>query len=438
LTVECDLTAVHCSGGEMISTIGAPTMKLSGRNIRLTRGILRLQGTETTRTAWATHGTLSVMGVRPESDFWAPATSDWMVKFSADQVGLKADLRVDTPTHEGFLTARMEQPLQTAQGVLHGVIGPLTFNSTDQRLSKMIMGLPLSSDLIDGTFTATIDASWPSEVHDRIKMVNAVSATAKVVAEKLSGHYTDYVVKGLSTTMVLHTQGLESIVMTQPASISIAALQSGVDVTNLTAFYQIRWKLADTLPLVEVRDFECELFGGTISNPGSVVDLASPPVTTTFSLRNLDLAKILNVEQHKGLQGTGILNGTLPVTITSGGVIVKDGVIEAQPPGGIIRYASAPDSSKILSDSDRQLQLVAQALNNFQYSLLRVGVKYGETGILDLNARLEGRNPDLRNTPPIHFNLTVQEHIPTLLKSLRLVEDIQGTIERKYKRVGPL
>jgi hypothetical protein len=56
---------------------------------------------------------------------------------------------------------------------------------------------------------------------------------------------------------------------------------------------------------------------------------------------------------------------------------------------------------------------------------------------LDLNARLEGRNPDLRNTPPIHFNLTVQEHIPTLLKSLRLVEDIHGTIERKYRR-GPL
>ena len=85
----------------------------------------------------------------------------------------------------------------------------------------------------------------------------------------------------------------------------------------------------------------------------------------------------------------------------------------------------------MLSESDRQLELVAQALNNFQYSLLRVGVKYGETGMLDLNARLEGRNPDLRSTPPIHFNLTVQEHIPTLLKSLRSVGDIHGTIEKK-------
>ncbi len=54
--------------------------------------------------------------------------------------------------------------------------------------------------------------------------------------------------------------------------------------------------------------------------------------------------------------------------------------------------------------------------------------------MLDLSARLEGRNPDLTQTPPIHFNLTVQEHIPTLLKSLRLIEDIHGMIERKYRR----
>jgi hypothetical protein len=238
--------------------------------------------------------------------------------------------------------------------------------------------------------------------------------------------------------MVLYTQGLESIVMTQPSSISVAAIQSGVDVANLVASYQIRWKLTDDLPIVDVRDFQCEVFGGTLSNPGPVVDLAKPPVTTTFFLRNLDLAKVLSLEQQKGLQGTGTLNGTLPVTITSGGIVVKDGVIEAQPPGGTIRYASTTDSSKILSESDRQFQLVAQALNNFQYSLLRVGVKYGETGMLDLNARLEGRNPDLRNTPPIHFNLTVQEHVPTLFKSLRLVEDIHGTIEKKYKRLGSL
>ena len=438
LTVECDLTAIHCRGGAMIATVRAPTMRLKGRNIRITQGILRIQEVETTKAAWAAQGTLLVAGVSPEPDSWWPSTSDWAVTFSADQGGIMADLRVDTPMHPGFMTARIEQPLRTAQAIMHGVIGPLTFDGTDRRLSQMIMGLPPSTDLIDGVFTATINASWSSNFRDQINGMHAVSATAKVVAEKLSGRYDDYVVKGLSTTAVLSTQGLESIVMTQPASIFVAAVQSGVEIADLTASYRIRWKLKDDVPIVDVRDFRCEAFGGTISNPGGVIDLAKPPVTTTFSLRNLDLAKLLSVEQQKALQGTGTLHGTLPVTITSGGITVKDGVIEAQPPGGTIRYISTSDSPKMLSESDGQPQLVAQALDNFQYSLLRVGVRYGETGTLDLNARLEGRNPDLTKTPPIHFNLTVQEHIPTLLKSLRLVEDIHGTIPRKYGRQEPL
>lgn len=437
LTVECDLPAIHCKGGAMVAAIRVPTMKISGRTIRITHGVLRIQEVETTKAAWVAQGTLSVVGVSPESGAWWPSTSDWAVKFSANQGGIKADLRIDTPTHEGFMTARIEQPLQTAQGMMHGVMGPLTFNGDDRRLSKMIMGLPSSTDLVDGMFTATVDASWSSSFRERTPVMKAVSATAKVVAERLSGRYHDYVVKGMSTMVAIHIQGLDSMV-TQPASIFVAAVQSGVDVANLSASYRIKWKWAEDLPIVDIRDFQCEAFGGTISNPGPVLDVIKPPVTTTFSLRNLDLAKILSVEQQKGLQGTGTLNGTLPVTITSGGIIVKDGVIEAQPPGGSIRYISTPESSRMLSESDRPLQLVAQALNNFQYSLLRVGVKYGENGMLDLHARLEGRNPDLRNTPPIHFNLTVQEHIPTLLKSLRLVEDIHGIVERKYRRQGPL
>lgn len=431
LTVECDLTTIHCSGGAMIATVRAPTVRLGGRNFRVAQGVLRLQEAETTKAGWAAQGTISVAGLNPEQGSWWPSTSDWAITFFTDQNSIRADLRVDTPAHAEFMTARIEQPLQQAQGVMHGVIGPLTFNDTDRRFSRIIMGLPPSTDLTDGTFTAVVDASWSGGFPDRINKMTAVSATAKVVAEKLSGHYSDYAVKGLSTRLVLSTQGFESIVMTQPASVFVGTVESGVDVADLTASYQIRWKLSEDLPIIDIRDFRCEIFGGTISSPGSVVDLAKLPAATTFTLQNLDLAKIFSVEQQKGLQGTGTLHGTIPVTITADGIIVKDGMLEAQPPGGTIRYASTPEPSKTISESDRQLQLVAQTLNNFQYSLLRVGVEYDETGMLDLNARLEGRNPDLRNTPLIHFNLTVQEHIPTLLKSLRMVEDSHGTTERR-------
>jgi hypothetical protein len=212
-------------------------------------------------------------------------------------------------------------------------------------------------------------------------------------------------------------------------------MRSGLEISNLASLYQIRWPFANKLPVIDVKDFQCDVLGGRVTNPGLVVDLDKPPLSTTFFLHKLDLAKVLNVEQQRGLHGTGTLNGTVPVTFTSSGVIVKDGRVEAQPPGGVLRYISAAEPSKDVSESGHQLQFVEQALNNFHYTLLRVGLKYEETGMLELSARLEGKNPDLKNTPPIHFNLTVQEHIPTLLKSLRLVDEIRGSIERKYGRL---
>jgi hypothetical protein len=439
MTVKCDLVPRHCIGGPLAATIRAPTVRIGGQTVTLTQGLLSIQEMETRGANWTTSGMLVVDGVMVDSGVVIPGPSHWVTKFSADQTSIGADLQVDLPTYEGVLAARVDQSLKTSQGVLHGTIGPVKFDGTERRLSRLIKTVGPSSDLLDGTISGMVDVTWDETVGSQSRNgTRMTSAAARLVAENVSGYYRDYGIRGLSTSMVLRAERTGSIMLAQPASLFVAAIQSGVDVSNVRASYQARWKLADPLPIIEMKDFRCDMFGGTISSPGLVVDVASFPSTTTFSLRNLDLAKILSVEQQRGLQGTGTLNGTLPVTITSRGVAVDDGVIEAQPPGGIIRYVSTPDSSKLLSESDRQLQLVAQALRNFQYSLLRVGVKYGESGTLDLKARLEGRNPDLKNTPPIHFNLTVQEHIPTLLKSLRVVEDIQGAIEKKYKRLGPL
>ncbi|MBX3303476.1 MAG: YdbH domain-containing protein [Nitrospira sp.] len=435
MAVECDLKALHCSGGPMTATVQAPTLRIGGRNVHTTQGLLRFEQMKTRGSEWQTQGTFSVDGVRLDSNSWALSPSKWNLAFAADHVGIKADLRVDLPARAEVITARMQQPLQGKQGTLHGMVGPFTFNSAEGRLSKFVMGLPPSTDVVDGTFSVTVDASWSGGLGGSTSGMNMTSAVAKIVSQKLSGYYSGYVVKGLSTRMALHMDGPDSVAMVEPASIFATSIRSGVDISNLGARYQIRWQFPDELPIIDIKDFQCDVLGGKITTPGLMAELNKPPFSTTFFLHNLNLARILGVEQQRGLQGTGILNGTIPMTFTSTGVIVNDGLVEAQPPGGVLRYLSTSASSKGTSESDRHLQLVEQALNNFHYSLLRVGVRYEETGMLNLSARLEGKNPDLKNTPPIHFNLSVQEHIPTLLKSLRLVEDIQGSIERTYGRL---
>ncbi|CUS39274.1 exported hypothetical protein [Candidatus Nitrospira nitrosa] len=434
LTVECDLIPRYCSAGPLTATILAPTVRIGSQTVSSTQGLLSIPEMETRETNWTAGGMLVITGVSVGAGGTIPAPSHWVTKFSADHTNIGADLQIDLPAYEGVVTARVEQSLQTPYGRLHGTIGPVRFDGAERRLSRLTRAVGPSSDLLDGTISATVDATWDETVGNHSSRTRVISASARLVAENVSGYYHDYGLRGVSTSMVLRAEGTDSIMMVQPATLFVAAIQSGVDVNNIKTSYQARWKLADPFPIVELKDLQCEMFGGMITSPGLLVDLASPSSMTTFSLRDLDLAKILSVDQQRGLEGTGTLNGTLPVTITSRGMVVDDGVIEAQPPGGVIRHLSTSESSKALSDSDQSLQFVAQALNNFHYKVLRVGVKYEETGMLNLSARLEGRNPELTQTPPIHFNLTVQEHIPTLLKSLRLIEDIHGMIERQYSR----
>jgi hypothetical protein len=434
MAVECNLKALRCNGGPMTATVQAPTLQIRGRNVRTKQGLLRVEQVKTRGSEWQAQGTLSLDGVRLDSNSWAFSPSMWSLGFVGDQAGIKADLRVDLPTRTEVLTAKIQQPLQGKQGTLHGTVGPVTFNSAEGRLSKFVMGLPPSTDVVDGVFSVTVDASWSGGLGESASGMNMTSADAEIVSHKLSGYYSGYVVKGLSTRMALHMDGPDSVAMLEPASIAATSIRSGIDISNLGARYQIQWRVLDQLPVIDIQNFQCDVLGGKVRTTGLRVELNKPPFSTTFSLHNLDLARILSVEQQRGLQGTGVLNGTVPMTFTSSGVIVNDGLVEAQPPGGVLWYKATSVSSKSAAESDRQRQLVEQALNNFHYSLLRVGVRYQETGMLDLSARIEGKNPDLKDAPPIHVNLTVQEHLPTLLKSLRLVEDIQESMGGPYGR----
>ena len=434
LSVRCDLPDIHCSAGPATVAMRLSTMNVMGQDIHIDQGAVALQLAEVTAKSWNAQGRISMAGVSPNlAPLKVPAT-DWKVRFTANQAGIRADLRIDAPLRASLVTAEIEQPFTAGQGTAHGMIGPIVFDGEDRRLSRLISGLPMPVEILDGRVASTIDASWSGGLGEPAHGFQLTSGMIKIVADKLSGRYDEYVVKDANTTMALRTNGVDSLVTVEPAPVTIGSVQIGIEVTNLSALLQGSWKFHEGLQVIEAKDFRCEMFGGSVASPGILADVAKPPYHATVILRDLDLAKVLSVEHNQGIQGTGTLNGTLPIAITPGGLTVKDGMVTALPPGGVIRYGSTPESSTVISETNTQLHLVTQALNNFHYTLLRVGVDYAETGTLMLTARLEGRNPDLKKIPPVNFNLTVQEHIPALLKSLRLVDDIQDAVERKHKR----
>jgi hypothetical protein len=362
LPLRCDLAVTHCSAGPTTVAIRVPAARVMGQDIRVAQGAVALQLLEIKSHSWNTQGKISMEGVSLNLASWKIPMMDWKVRFAADQAGIKADLRIDAPLRASLVTAEIVQPFTAGQGTLHGMIGPIVFGGDDQRLSRLITGSPVPIEIVDGRLASTIDASWSGGLGEPPRDFKLVSGTIKVVADKLSGQYDEYVLKDVNTTMALRADGLEGLTTVEPASVTIGSIQTGIEITNMATLLQGSWKFPDGQPVIEAKDFRCELFGGVITSPGIQADFSHPPHHTTLALRDLDLAKVLSVEHNEGIQGTGTLYGMLPVSITSGGVTVKDGMLTALPPGGIIRYGSAPESSKVISETNTQLHLVAQAL----------------------------------------------------------------------------
>jgi hypothetical protein len=52
--------------------------------------------------------------------------------------------------------------------------------------------------------------------------------------------------------------------------------------------------------VLDLKDFQGSLFGGSVTSPGLHLDLAKPPHRLVLSLRRCDLAKLLSLEQQRG------------------------------------------------------------------------------------------------------------------------------------------
>ena len=160
--------------------------------------------------------------------------------------------------------------------------------------------------------------------------------------EQLSGQYESIAVNGLTTTLNLQTAGADTLTMPEPARVTIAAIQTGVEVTDLSLELQLGWIPPATLEWVAVRNVSAAVFGGRVTSEGGRLDVAHPDQTFTVKAEQLDLQQLLHLEQQKGLEGTGVLDGVIPVILTPTGMQVHDGVLEARPPGGVLRYQPAP------------------------------------------------------------------------------------------------
>jgi hypothetical protein len=151
-----------------------------------------------------------------------------------------------------------------------------------------------------------------------------------------------------------------------------------------------------------------------------------------ISVSGIELNELMKLEQQEGLTGSGVLDGSIPVTLANNEILVNDGKMAAREPGGVIRYSPTAKIAA-MAQSNTSIGMMVKALSHFQYHKLEVNSDYKSGGDMLLRVKLEGKSRDWQSGQPVNLNLNLHENIPTLLRSLQLSDEISEQVQKQYK-----
>lgn len=269
-------------------------------------------------------------------------------------------------------------------------------------------------DLTGGRIEAELALRWPA---DRA----ALAGRVRLRLSGVDGFYGDYRLSGL--------QGLVELTSGDDGGWSMPPGRLHADLVDLgVALRDVETTLAWSGEQVNVDALSLQLLGGRARAEPFVYRFDGGASEFVVELASVDLAQVLALTGDQ-VSGNGVLDGRLPVRIEHGAASVAGGQIRAVAPGGVIRVAPA----LTVGTGQPGVDFALRALEDFRYQRLTADADYSADGDLTLAVRLEGRNPQVEAGRPIHYNLTVTQNVPTLLRALRLQEQVTRRIEREAR-----
>jgi hypothetical protein len=119
----------------------------------------------------------------------------------------------------------------------------------------------------------------------------------------------------------------------------------------------------------------------------------------------------------------GIVNGDIPVVFSTGSAEIDNAQLKATERGGIIQYEGPTGDAA--AQSDPNAKMLFDALKDFRYRVLEVGLDGNITGRLTLSLKLEGRNPEVMAGAEFKLGISIDSALVELLNS---AQDWRGQI----------
>jgi hypothetical protein len=336
-------------------------------------------------------------------------------------------LQLEKDTLTGILEVDIDQRLRLGIGLQHFFLrdtgdvvlklAPYEFTKAGP-LSTLITPKKLEADVVAGQIEGFANISWSKQLDDSWRFGGPIA----LKIDQLSGYYADYLFVDMNTDLFAEATTPLGIQVSNPASASLSLIDIGLPLEGLSWQYRF-----DTLTgEIQIFDFDTSLLDGKLSIPVASYTSAGDRQQVDVVLADLRVDSLIALTEYPGLEADGLISGYLPFIIEDDTISVEKGLVGALKPGGSIRYTPADSTPS----SNQSLQLVNDALSNYQYQTMDTKVFYDEDGELLLNVQLQGRNPNMNNGQAINLNVNITNNIPSLLKSLQASRVIADELER--------
>src|SRR5262249_56399877 len=101
----------------------------------------------------------------------------------------------------------------------------------------------------------------------------------------------------------------------------------GLPLSDLVAAFRV-----EPGPKLVIENARLSLSGGEVTMPTVAIDVADPRAELALNVKDVDLARLLQMAQIDGLAGTGNLSGHIPVGISGDSVTIHNAVLAATGP----------------------------------------------------------------------------------------------------------
>lgn len=331
------------------------------------------------------------------------------LKFTPEEDGTKLFFSgdIEIPSLASTVSIKASHDLSKKSGELEFVGTPVELPQLVKLLQSTEYAVPNVVQFSSGIVTPAAVAKWsPSGITQKL-WLTMQEVAGSAYGASFSGGYGTIVGK-------LNDEDLEL----PPFQILIQHSQYGIAIQNIKSTLSAEAPKEGT--------FRASLgpsTGNTLDSTVQIGKVNFPPaqegnLLVPVRAENLSLQKLIDLVPDSPVNATGYVDLELPIKIAPDGVSISSGTVRSRRPGGKIQYIPKEDSASALGD---QYRLVAQALEDYEYTRLEADVELDPKGEMLIKARLSGTNKKLNKTRPIDVNVNIEQNLFKLLESIRMV-----------------